>query len=75
MIALQEELDWEVYCAYSLTKNGASDQILNDRLIGIDAEDRPFLWEGDQAPAGVPDAWKSVYKERRRLILLSGALA
>ena len=68
MIALQEELDWEVYRAYSLTEEGACEEILSDQLLGIDVQDRPFLWEEDQSPTGVPDSWKSIYENRRRLL-------
>jgi hypothetical protein len=68
MIALQEELDWEVYRLYSLTDQGASEQILRDLPHGIASEERPFLWETDLAPTPVPDTWKSVYERRRRLL-------
>jgi len=68
MVALQEELDWEVYRAYSLTEEGASEVILSDRLVGIDAEVRPFLWKDDRAPEGVPQLWKTTYEKRRQLL-------
>src|SRR5262249_6651608 len=68
MIALQEELDWEVYRIYSLTEAGASEEIVIDQLVGIDANDRPFLWQENHAPASVPEPWKPVYETRRRLL-------
>jgi len=74
MIALQEELDWEVYSVYSLTEEGASEAVLGDRLVGIDAKDRPFLWEGDQAPAGVPVSWQPLYEKRRHFLKSKSSL-
>jgi hypothetical protein len=68
MIALQEELDWEVYRAYSLTEEGACEKILTDHLLGIEPEDRPFLWEDNHASDGVPVSWKPVYEKRKQLL-------
>ena len=69
MIALQEELDWEVYRAYSLANEGASDEILSDAEEGIDAELRPYLWRVNRTPSEVPVSWRSVYERRRKIIL------
>ena len=75
MIALQEELDWEVYYLYSLIPEGASKEILFDHDQGIPTEVRPFLWEGDMAPPEIPNHWRAVYEKRRKLISANGNLS
>lgn len=67
MIALQEELDWEVYRVYGLVDEGASVDVL-ESSHGIPTLARPFLWESDLAPEGVPVEWLGVYEKRRGLI-------
>jgi hypothetical protein len=75
MVALQEELDWEVYRAYSLTNEGASQAILDDEAEGIGAECRPFIWNDDSPPLGIPPAWKDTYERRRRIISSDSTIA
>jgi hypothetical protein len=68
MIALQEELDWEVYKAYGLTDVGAADAVLSDVQHGISREQRPFLWANDNAPSDLHDSWSGIYGHRRSLL-------
>jgi hypothetical protein len=67
MIALQEELDWEVYKSYGLTDEGASKTILEDTQNGVGSEHRPFMWENETPPGGLPASWIPIYEKRRRL--------
>lgn len=77
MVALQEELDWEVYKAYSLAPVGASQAIIDDvesLSLGIDPDDRPFMY-GDAGPsAAIPSRWTATYEERWRRINASANL-
>jgi hypothetical protein len=68
MIALQEELDWEVYLAFGLSPEGASDEIVHDCEHGIPVEARPFLWADKTCHDQVPLSWRPVYERRRKLL-------
>jgi hypothetical protein len=68
MIALQEELDWEVYKAYGLTDEGSCMSVLSDTKNGILSEMRPFQWDTDTAPMQVPKSWVKTYERRRRIL-------
>ena len=75
MIALQEELDWEVYEAFGLSSTGASEDILNDVTQGIPADARPFAWESETAPESVPPLWRDVYSSRHTCLQSQKELA
>jgi len=75
MIALQEELDWEVYRIYGLSPEGADPLILQDCDQGISADQRPFCWSGDTAPTSVPERWRTRYEFRRKIALSKPELA
>jgi hypothetical protein len=68
MIALQEELDWEVYRVFGLSEKGACEAILSDETRGIPPSARPYLWESNDAPDAVPSAWREPYVARRQLL-------
>lgn len=52
MVVLQEELDWECYKAFGLTKRGADMATLaSDATASPD--DRPFSWRDDERPQGL----------------------
>ena len=74
MVALQEELDWEIYLAFSITGEGASDTVLNDTENGIEPGDRPFLWNENQVSVSLPESWRSVYLRRRNLIAIDSQI-
>ena len=75
MIALQEELDWEVYKCFGLSDLGASVEILSNIEYGITSELRPFLWESDIPPDSLPTAFHDVYQQRRKILQSNPAIA
>ena len=75
MIALQEELDWEIYKCFGLSDLGASVEILNNTEFGITSELRPFLWESDIPPDSLPTAFPDVYQQRRKILQSNPAIA
>ena len=75
MIALQEELDWEVYKCFGLSDLGASVEILSNTEFGITSELRPFLWESDIPPDSLPTAFDDVYQQRRKILQSNPAIA
>ncbi|MEB3288492.1 MAG: BREX-2 system adenine-specific DNA-methyltransferase PglX, partial [Leptolyngbya sp.] len=68
MIALQEELDWEVYKAFKLTNDGASQNILDSQSTGVAVDDRPFTWMKISDLNHLPKDVADLYKERRQVI-------
>jgi hypothetical protein len=68
MVALQEELDWEVYRAFGLSQMGASRLILSNSELGIPVNARPFSWDSATIPDEVPPEWHQAYVQRRKLI-------
>jgi hypothetical protein len=66
MIALQEELDWEIYHIFGLSSEGASNRVLDDVNEGITSDARPFAWTSDSSPNSVPAGWREVYSARRQ---------
>jgi hypothetical protein len=66
MIALQEELDWETYHLYGLSSEGGDLQVVegDDRIL---ESDRPYQWEGDDAPSTLSPSLVSRYTTRRQL--------
>jgi hypothetical protein len=75
MVALQEELDWEVYKLVGVSPTGASPEVMAASGVGVDAEYRPFSWGGDTAPGSLAKELKEVYEQRRRLIKSGPQLA
>jgi hypothetical protein len=75
MIALQEELDWECYRLFGLSKEGASSCILAESTQGISPEARPFLWQSDECPSSIPPLWRDIYARRRHLTNSSSSLS
>jgi len=75
MIALQEELDWELYRIFGLSNDGACPEILNDEAQGITADSRPFLWDSEIPPDSVPQRWREPYVARRQLLRSNKELA
>jgi len=75
MIALQEELDWEIYKCFGLSDLGASVEILSNTEYGITSELRPFLWESDIPPDSLPIAFHDVYQQRRKILQSNPAIA
>lgn len=74
LVALQEELDWEVYRLIGITDSGAAACVLDNESVGIAADRRPFLWEDDARPAGGNSELQVVYEERRKLTNASSEL-
>ena len=68
MICLQEELDWEVYKSFKLAQEGASQNILDDQLLGVGVIDRPFLWEKDASLENLPEGVLGLYEKRHQII-------
>jgi hypothetical protein len=67
MVALQEELDWEIYKVYGLDETGASDSIIRDIVeenAGISPEARPFLWQNGVPDSSLPPNWRATYTTR-----------
>jgi hypothetical protein len=74
-IALQEESDWEVYRLFGLSPHGASPSIFNDKALGCDASDRPFMWRGASAPPTTPTELRAEYERRRHALTTSPTLS
>jgi hypothetical protein len=68
VIALQEELDWEVYRLYGLSQIGACEEICANEMIGVQSTARPFLWGNRKDSDPVPPQVKEAYSERRDAI-------
>ena len=68
IVALQEELDWEVYREFGLTNHGASQVILSNDLVGVADSLRPFLWSDGDNQDELSDDIRQVYSERRKEI-------
>jgi hypothetical protein len=75
MIALQEELDWELYRCFGFSPEGASELIIKDSDTGVTPAARPFAWEDEVGPESLPIAWRTVYSARREWIRSSSQLS
>lgn len=75
MVALQEELDWEVYRLFGLTEHGSDSSIVEAREGGIDPEERPYCSAQDAPPATLPFGASRMYVVRRGLVASDERLA
>ena len=73
-IALQEELDWEVYQVFGLSEVGASSVILDKSEIGVGSESRPFLWNVENESSDVPQECTALYRDRKSTVAKSRLL-
>jgi hypothetical protein len=64
LVALQEELDWEVYRLYGLSDTPSVAES-HPPLAGVSAEHRPFAWPSHQPPPDLPPAYVASYTARR----------
>ena len=75
VIALQEELDWEVYRVYGLSPIGSSNEVFRNNAVGIDESSRPFMWQTDEDAANVPAVVRQLYSQRRGVLQNSPVLS
>lgn len=66
MVALQEELDWEVYHVFGLTCHGADNTMVGNEGTGVQENERPYRWATDEAPSTLAASARAHYENRRR---------
>jgi hypothetical protein len=77
MVALQEELDWEVYRAFGLDAEGTDRPALRHAKpgAGVQPHMRPAFWTSETPPDGLPTELVELYRRRRRRLVENAALA
>jgi hypothetical protein len=68
MVAVQEELDWEVYRLYGIVNEGASRLVIEDSSIGVSPSSRPFTCPTSEPGQEAPNQLAGAYKLRKQII-------
>ena len=67
LVAFQEEIDWEAYRIYRISRAVPTVCLHASALPGIRPEWRPFAWVSDTCPHEVPYELRHLYQARREV--------